>query len=81
MERLEQRLVKVIAECLDVNPEQVVPEAGFVHDLGADSLEVVDLIVGIEEEFEILIPDQDAHQIRTVREALEYLNQRLLKPA
>jgi acyl carrier protein len=81
MQNLQDRLVKVISDSLDVNVEQVVLDASFINDLGADSLEVVDLIVGIEEEFELVIPDKDAYQIRTVREALDYLQQRLLKTA
>jgi acyl carrier protein len=78
---LHDRIVKVIASNLDINEEQVVPEAAFVHDLGADSLEVVDLIVGLEEEFNLIIPDADAYKIRTVQEAIEYLQSRLLKTA
>jgi acyl carrier protein len=81
MENLQERLVNVVAQNLDVNTGQVVPEASFIHDLGADSLEVVDLIVALEEEFDLIIPDKDAYQIRTVKEALEYLQQRLLKTA
>ena len=81
MEQLRERIVKVIASNLDINEEQVVPGAAFVHDLGADSLEVVDLIVGLEEEFSLIIPDADAYKIRTVGEAIEYLQSRLLKTA
>jgi acyl carrier protein len=81
LDRLKERLVKVIAATLEVNPEQVVPEASFIQDLGADSLEVVDLIVGLEEEFDLRISDEDAYKIRTVQEAVDYLHSRLLKTA
>jgi acyl carrier protein len=81
LDRLQDRLVNVIAETLEIDRGQVVSEAAFVKDLGADSLEVVDLIVAFEEEFDLLIPDADAYQIRTVQEAMDYLASRLLKTA
>lgn len=80
-ENLWQKLVDVVSETLAIEPEQVEPEARFIEDLGADSLEVVDLIVAFEEEFGILIPDADLAAIRTVGEAMSYLRQRLLKTA
>jgi acyl carrier protein len=81
MDGLQKRLAKVIAKTLEINIEQVTPEARFIHDLGADSLEVVDLIVAFEEEFDLMIPDADAYKIRTVQEAFDYLQSRLLKTA
>lgn len=77
MDKLLERLARVIAKNLDINPEQVTQDASFVRDLGADSLEVVDLIVGFEEEFDLVIPDADAYKIRTVQDAMDYVQQRL----
>ena len=72
---LEPRLKKMIAEQLGVDEAQVVPSASFTDDLNADSLDLVDLIMSIEEEFGVEIPDEDAEKIATVGDALAYLNE------
>ena len=72
---LEPRLKKMIAEQLGVDEAQVVPSASFADDLNADSLDLVELIMSIEEEFGVEIPDEDAEQIATVGDALTYLNE------
>jgi len=71
-EELLSRLKEIIVDRLDVEDEQIVPEASFVEDLGADSLDIVELIMGIEEEFDIEIPDEDAEKLTTVGEAMNY---------
>ena len=68
-----ERVKKVIVEQLDVPQEEVKPEAHFVDDLGADSLDVVELVMGLEEEFDIEIPDEDAEKITRVKEAIDYI--------
>ena len=73
----EERLRKIIADQLGVPEEQVVPEASFIDDLNADSLEMVDLIISIEEEFKIQVSDEDAEKIKTVQDAIDYLNDQL----
>ena len=65
-------LKEIIVDRLDVEEDQIVPEASFVEDLGADSLDIVELIMGIEEEFDIEIPDEDAEKLTTVGEATNY---------
>ena len=69
----EARLKKIITEQLGVTEEEVVPEASFIDDLNADSLEMVDLIISIEEEFNIQVSDEDAEKIKTVKDAIEFL--------
>ena len=69
------RVKKVIVEQLDVSEEEVQPQASFVEDLGADSLDVVELVMGLEEEFDIEIPDEDAEKIQSVRDAYAYVEQ------
>jgi acyl carrier protein len=68
------RLVEIIADQLQIGAEQVVPEASFMDDLGADSLDTVELIMALEEELNIEIPDDEAESIRTVQDALNYIN-------
>jgi acyl carrier protein len=70
------RVKKVIVEQLDVAEEEVTPAASFVDDLGADSLDVVELVMGLEEEFEIEIPDEDAEKILTVQDAVKYIEEK-----
>jgi acyl carrier protein len=67
------KVIKIIAEKLSVDLEEVVPEASFVDDLGADSLDLVELIMSMEEEFEIDISDEDAEKILTVQDAMDYI--------
>jgi len=73
----EERLRKIIADKLSVSEEEVTPEASFIEDLNADSLDLVELIMSLEEEFGVKISDEDAEQIRTVQDALNYLREHL----
>ncbi|WP_026370841.1 acyl carrier protein [Kallotenue papyrolyticum] len=73
---MEERLRKLIAEQLGVDESRVVPEASFTEDLEADSLDLVELIMSLEEEFGVEIPDEDAEKITTVGDAINYLRQR-----
>jgi acyl carrier protein len=70
---VEERVKNIIVEQLRVEPEQVKPEAQFVNDLGADSLDTVELIMALEEEFDVEIPDEQAEKIKTVGEAIEHI--------
>lgn len=74
-----ETLKEIIVEELDVTPEQVTPDARFQEDLGADSLDVVELIMKIEERFGIEVPDTDAEKIRTVQDAVNYIEDKLKK--
>jgi len=76
MATVEERVKKIIAEQLGVEEDEVTPEASFVEDLGADSLDTVELVMALEEEFEIEIPDEDAEKILTVGKALEYIKEK-----
>ena len=71
----QDRIIKMIADQLQIDEEQVKPDASFMDDLGADSLDTVELIMALEEEFDIEIPDSEAEKIRTVQQALEYLDE------
>lgn len=71
---VEDKVKKIIAEKLSVDLEEVVPEASFVDDLGADSLDLVELIMSMEEEFDIDISDEDAEKLVTVKDAITYIN-------
>ncbi len=73
MSNIEERVKKIIVEQLGVKEEQVKPEASFVHDLGADSLDNVELVMALEEEFECEIPDEEAEKITTVQQAVDYI--------
>jgi acyl carrier protein len=73
----QERLKKIIAEQLSVDEEEVVPEASFIEDLNADSLDLVELIMTLEEEFNVKISDEDAENIRTVQDAIDYLQEHL----
>ncbi|MCF8128440.1 MAG: acyl carrier protein [Deltaproteobacteria bacterium] len=74
MSTVDEKIAKIICEQLDVPEKDVVPEASFVDDLGADSLDQVELIMAMEEEFDISIPDEDAEKIATVKDAIDYVN-------
>ncbi|ALQ50208.1 acyl carrier protein [Nitrosomonas ureae] len=73
MENIEQRIKKIVAEQLGVNETEVKNESSFVNDLGADSLDTVELVMALEEEFECEIPDEQAEKINTVQEAIDYV--------
>ena len=70
---IEERVKKIIVDMLGVKPEDVVPEASFVEDLGADSLDTVELVMALEEEFETDIADEQAEKISTVQAAIDYI--------
>jgi acyl carrier protein len=70
----EAKVRAIIAEHLKVADDQIKPEARFIEDLGADSLDLVELIMAMEEEFETSIPDEEAEKIRTVADAIAYVN-------
>jgi len=74
---VEDRVKEIIVEQLGVDANEVTPEASFVDDLGADSLDTVELVMAFEEEFDIEIPDEDAEKLTTVGKAIEYLHQKL----
>ncbi len=71
--KIEDKVKKLIAEKLDVDASEVVPEASLIDDLGADSLAIVELIMTMEEEFDIEVPDEDAEQLATVKDAINYI--------
>jgi acyl carrier protein len=73
---IEQQMIDIIVEQLSVEKEKVVPNASFVDDLGADSLDLVELIMAMEEGFDIEIPDEDAEGITTVQDAVEYVKKK-----
>jgi len=77
VENIEAEVKKIIEEKLGVNAEQITDDASFIDDLGADSLDQVELVMDFEDKFEIDIPDEDAEKMRTVGEAVNYLKERL----
>ncbi|MDJ0786066.1 MAG: acyl carrier protein [Myxococcota bacterium] len=76
---LEQQVADIIVEQLGVSKEEVVPEASFIDDLGADSLDIVELVMAMEEAFDVEIPDEDAEKIQTIGSAVSYLKEKLQK--
>ena len=78
-EEIARRAKDLIADSLAVNPNEVRPEASFIDDLGADSLDIVELVMAIEREFDITIPDEDAEKISTVRDAIDYISNKTNK--
>ncbi len=74
---LEERVSELIVEQLGVSKDEVVPEASFIDDLGADSLDIVELVMAMEEAFDVEIPDDDAEKIQTIGDAVSYLKARL----
>ncbi|MBN1574900.1 MAG: acyl carrier protein [Chitinispirillaceae bacterium] len=73
MSELESKVKKIIAEKLAVSEEKINPQASFVDDLGADSLDQVELIMAFEDAFDVEIPDEDAEKLKSVKDAIEYL--------
>ncbi len=77
MADIEERIKKIIAEQLMVEEEEITPEASFIDELGADSLDTVEMIMEIEDEFGIEIPDEDAEKLQTVGDAIEYVKRKV----
>lgn len=77
MSEKEGKIKQIIAEKLGVSEDKVTPQAAFVDDLGADSLDQVELIMAFEDAFDIEIPDEDAEKLKTVKDALDYLESKL----
>ena len=75
MASVEERVKQIIVEQLGVDEGEVTPTASFVDDLGADSLDIVELVMALEEEFEMEIPDEEAEKITTVQQAVNYINE------
>ena len=73
MSSIEERVKKIVIEQLGVKEEEVTPSASFVDDLGADSLDTVELVMALEEEFECEIPDEEAEKITSVQQAIDYI--------
>ena len=78
---VEERVIDVVCERLAVNRDQVKRETAFIEDIGADSLDIVELVMELEEEFDITIPDEQAEKIKTVGEAVDYITNELKKKA
>lgn len=74
MASIDERVKQIVAEQLGVEEDQVTTEAAFMDDLGADSLDTVELVMALEEEFDVEISDEDAEKIQTVKDAIEYIN-------
>lgn len=77
MSDIEQRVKKIVAEQLGVAEDEIKLESSFVDDLGADSLDTVELVMALEDEFEIEIPDEQAEKITTVKQAVDYANEHM----
>ncbi|MBD3345996.1 MAG: acyl carrier protein [Chitinivibrionales bacterium] len=77
MSEREDKVKQIIAEKLGVSGDKITPQASFVDDLGADSLDQVELIMAFEDEFDVEIPDEDAEKMKSVQDALDYLNSKL----
>jgi acyl carrier protein len=77
MSNIEERVKKIVCEQLGVKDEEVTTESSFVNDLGADSLDTVELVMALEEEFETEIPDEEAEKITTVQQAISYIEANL----
>ncbi|WP_297526998.1 acyl carrier protein [Thiohalobacter sp.] len=77
MSNVEERVKKIVVEQLGVKEDEVTNQASFVDDLGADSLDTVELVMALEEEFECEIPDEEAEKITTVQQAIDYINANL----
>jgi acyl carrier protein len=73
---IEEKVKDIIVEQLGVNPEQVTPQASFIEDLGADSLDIVELVMAFEEEFGVEVPDEDAEKLQTVGDVINYIKER-----
>jgi acyl carrier protein len=76
---IEEKVKDIIVEQLGVNPEQVTPTASFIEDLGADSLDIVELVMAFEEEFSVEVPDEDAEKLQTVGDVVKYIEEKASK--
>jgi len=74
---IEDKVKRILAERLEVDPSEIRPDAEFINDLGADSLDIVELLMSLEDEFDIEISDDEAEQIMTVKDAVEFITKRL----
>ncbi len=74
-ENIADKVIGIVANQLDVEKEKIKPETSFINDLGADSLDIVELVMEFEEAFEMSIPDEDAEKIRTVGDAINYIKE------
>ena len=74
---LEDRVSEIIVEQLGVTKEELTPGASFIDDLGADSLDIVELVMAMEEEFDIEIPDEDAERIQTIKDVISYVKEKI----
>jgi len=79
MKNIEKRIKKIIVEKLDIKEENIFNEASFINDLGADSLDTVELIMALEEEFDIEISDEEAEKINTIKQSIDYIKNKCLK--
>ncbi len=77
MASIQEKVYEIIQKKLSVNAEQITPEASFTEDLGADSLDTVELVMDLEEQFNITIPEEDQETLRTVQDAISYLESHL----
>ncbi|MFO0966173.1 MAG: acyl carrier protein [Gemmataceae bacterium] len=78
-EKIKERVIQIVSNNLGVNKEQITDATSFTEDIGADSLDIVELVMELEEEFEITIPDEEAEKIKTVGEAIDYIVKELGK--
>jgi acyl carrier protein len=76
---IEEKVKDIIVEQLGVNPEQVTPQASFIEDLGADSLDIVEMVMAFEEEFGVEVPDEDAEKLQTVGDVIKYIEEKSSK--
>ncbi len=74
---VENKVKKILAERLDIDFHEIRPEAEFINDLGADSLDIVELLMSLEDEFDLEVSDEEAEQIRTVQDAVNFINERI----
>ena len=72
---IDERVIKIVCDQMGTTPDKVSRETSFINDLGADSLDTVELVMEFEDEFEISIPDEDAEKIRTVQDAVDYIDE------
>ena len=77
MASIEDKVKSIIVEQLGISEDEVRPEASFIDDLGADSLDIVELVMAMEEEFDVEIPDEDAEKLQTIGSAIQYLREKL----